>query len=95
MSTPDFPSIRLHNALLGALTDTSVLNVQVLGSRTRDGVPEYDLQVFVSANAYATERGLVATTTQGAANHLGARIRLTVRTADVEGTVYLLTPVTP
>jgi hypothetical protein len=90
--TPDFPSIRLHNALLGALTDTSTLNVQLLGSRTRGGVHEYDLQVFVSESAYANARATVATTTQGAADHLGARIRLRVRTADDEGTVYLLTP---
>jgi hypothetical protein len=90
--TPDFPSIRLHNALMGALTDTSVLNVQLLGSRTRGGVHEYDLQVFVSDWTYDYERGVVATTTQGAATHLGARIRLRVRTADVEGTVCLLTP---
>jgi hypothetical protein len=93
--TPDFPSIRLHNALMGALTDTSVLNVQLLGSRTRGGVHEYDLQVFVSPWTLANERATVVETTQGAATHLGARIRLTVRTADVEGTVYLLTPVTP
>ncbi len=88
----DFPSIRLHNALTGALTDTSTLNVQLMGSRMRDGVPEYDVTVWVSEATYANQREVVATTTQLVADHLGARIRLTVRTAEVAGTVYHLMP---
>lgn len=89
---PDFPSIRLRNALLGALTDTSTLNVQVMHARVRDGVPEYDVTVWVSEATLATEGRVVMSTTQAAVDHLGCRVRLTVRTTERSSPMFLLTP---
>lgn len=89
MTVPDFPSTELHDHLTEALGSADH-NVQVNATRVRDLV-EHDVTVWVTEAVYA-QRPIVRLVTQRAADHLGARIRLTVRTAEREGVTYRLEP---
>lgn len=90
MTTPDFPSLRLHEALTEAL-GSSDHNVQVMATRVRELV-EHDVTVWVSEATYVEQRPIVRLVTQRAADHLGARVYLTVRTVEREGVSCWLEP---
>lgn len=90
MTTPDFPSIELHEHLVRAL-GSSDHNVQVMGTRVRELV-EHDVTVWVTEAVYAAQRPIVRMVTQRASDHLGARVRLTVRTVERAGVACWLEP---